>query len=283
MTFLVFGRSGQVARCLARIAPDATYLDQSQADLGDPAACAAHIAATDAVAVINAAAWTDVDGAEDHQEDAYLVNAEAPGAMAQAAAARGIPFVHISTDYVFDGSGAQPWRPDDPTNPQSAYGASKLAGERAVAAAGGPYAVIRGSWIFSEFGKNFVKTMLRLSEARGELTVVSDQIGGPTPAADMAALCIRVARSLRENPDLSGIYHYSGAPDVSWAAFAREIMRQAQRDVTVTEIETANYPTKATRPLNSRLDCSKTEQAFALARPDWRAGLADVLSALDAN
>ena len=280
MRLLVFGQSGQVARELAHLAPTATYLDPNAADLRDPAVCAAWVARTEADAVINAAAWTNVDGAEDNRDEAFVVNADAPGAMAQAAAARGLPIVQISTDYVFDGSGDTPWRPDDATGPQGVYGASKLAGEEAVRMSGAAHAIVRGSWIFSQFGRNFAKTMLHHAQNRTALTVVDDQIGGPTPAADMAAACIRMAEALHTSPDLSGTYHYSGAPDVSWAAFAREIMGQAGLDVHIESIKTADYPTKAKRPLNSRLDCSATEQAFGLPRPDWREGLARVLLAL---
>ncbi|MEM7630407.1 MAG: dTDP-4-dehydrorhamnose reductase [Pseudomonadota bacterium] len=281
MKFLVFGQSGQVARELARLAPAATYLDPEAADLRDPATCAAWVERAEADAVINAAAWTNVDGAEDNPDEAFVVNADAPGAMAMAAAARGLPFVQISTDYVFDGSGTDPWKPESDTGPKSVYGASKRAGETAVRAAGGPHAIVRGSWIFSSYGRNFVKTMLHHADTRDRLTVVDDQIGGPTPAADMAAACIRMAEALAEDPALTGTYHYSGAPDVSWADFAREIMDQAGRSVEIDGIKTADYPTRAQRPLNSRLDCSATESAFGLMRPDWRSGLSLVLASLD--
>lgn len=280
MKLLVFGQSGQVARELARLAPAATYLSPSDADLRDPAVCAAWVERAEADAVINAAAWTNVDGAEDNQDEAYVVNADAPAAMAKAAAARGMPLIQISTDYVFDGTGSTPWHVADATNPQSVYGASKLAGELAVCDAGGPHAIVRGSWIFSEFGRNFVKTMLHHGQTRDVLRVVDDQIGGPTPAADMAAACISMAEALFEDADLSGTYHYSGGPDVSWADFAREIMDQAGNKVQIEGIKTADYPTPATRPLNSRLDCSTTEQAFGLTRPDWQEGLSRVLFAL---
>lgn len=280
MKLLVFGQSGQVARELARLAPAATYLSPSDADLRDPAVCAAWVERAEADAVINAAAWTNVDGAEDNRDEAYVVNADAPAAMAKAAAARGMPLIQISTDYVFDGTGSAPWHVGDTTNPQSVYGASKLAGELAVRDAGGPHAIVRGSWIFSEFGRNFVKTMLHHGQTRDVLRVVDDQIGGPTPAADMAAACISMAEALFEDADLSGTYHYSGGPDVSWADFAREIMDQAGNKVQIEGIKTADYPTPATRPLNSRLDCSTTEQAFGLTRPDWQEGLSRVLFAL---
>jgi dTDP-4-dehydrorhamnose reductase len=287
MHLVVLGATGQVATELRALAPDARFLCRSEADLARPdaaaAALAAAIAETGAEGVINAAAYTAVDRAESEEETAALVNGAAPAALARAAATAGVPFVHISTDYVFPGDGDRPWRPEDATGPLGAYGRSKLAGEEGVRSAGGPHAILRTSWVFSAHGSNFVKTMLRLSETRDALSVVADQIGGPTPAGAIAEACLAVASRLGESPDLSGTYHFSGAPDVSWADFAREIFRLAGREVTVTDIPTADYPTPAARPLNSRLDCSATEAAFGLPRPDWRAGLAGVLADLGAT
>lgn len=280
MRLLVFGRTGQVATELARIAPGATFLGRDQADLSDPAACAAAIAAHAPEAVINAAAWTAVDKAEAEEAAAQVVNAEAPGAMAAECAAHGIPFLHVSTDYVFDGTGTRPRRPDDATGPLGAYGRTKLAGEQAVRAAGGVHAILRTSWVFSAHGANFVKTMLRLGETRDALTVVADQIGGPTPAAAIAAALLRMAAVLRDRPEATGTYHFAGAPDTNWAGFAREIFAQAGRAVTVTDIPTSAYPTPARRPANSRLDCTTFERTFGLPRPDWRDGLAEVLQEL---
>lgn len=278
---LVFGRSGQVATELARLAPEATFLGRDQADLSDPAACAAAIAARAPVAVINAAAWTAVDRAETEEAAAHTVNADAPGAMAAACARLGIPFVHISTDYVFDGSGDRPWRPEDATGPLGAYGRTKLAGEAAVRKAGRAHVILRTSWVFSAHGANFVKTMLRLGRERARLTVVADQIGGPTPAADIAAACLTIAARLRETPAAGGTLHFSGAPDVSWADFARAIFARTGLPVEVEDIPTSAYPTPARRPANSRLDCAGLER-FGLTRPDWQAGLDAVLHQLGA-
>jgi dTDP-4-dehydrorhamnose reductase len=233
--------------------------------------------------VINAAAWTAVDKAEAEEAAALSVNGAAPGAMARACAALGLAFVHISTDYVFDGSGTQPWQSHDPVAPLGAYGRSKLAGEQAVTAAGGVSAILRTSWVFSAHGANFVKTMLRLGATRDQLNVVGDQIGGPTPAADIASACLIIAGALTADPAKSGIYHFSGGPDVSWADFAREIFAQAGLTVAVEDIPSAAYPTPAARPGNSRMDCATTEQVFAIRRPDWRAGLAAVLQDLEAK
>jgi len=279
MNILVFGRTGQVATELGRQA-QVTALGREAADLSDPDACAAAIADSDAGAVINAAAYTAVDRAETDEATAALVNGAAPAAMAEAAAAKGVPFVHISTDYVFDGHGDTPWKPGDATGPLGAYGRSKLVGEEGVRGAGGTHAILRTSWVFSAHGANFVKTMLRLSQTHERLTVVADQMGGPTAAADIATTCLTVARMLVAGQGASGTYHFAGAPDVSWAGFAREIFAQAGRTVEVADIATSDYPTPAARPANSRLDCAGLETVFGITRPDWRQGLAAVLNAL---
>lgn len=280
MRLLVFGQTGQVATELARRAPHALFLGRDGADLTDPDACANAIRTHAPEAVINAAAYTAVDRAEEEEPLATRINGEAPGAMARACAAFGIPLLHISTDYVFDGGGTAPWRPDDKPAPQNAYGRSKLAGERAIAQAGGPHAILRTAWVFSAHGSNFVRTMLRLSQTRNAPHIVDDQIGGPTPAGDIATACLAIAEQLRADPGKTGIYHYCGTPDISWQIFAEEIFAMAGRDVAVTGIPTADYPTPAQRPLNSRLDCATTQTVFGLPRPDWRAGLADVLTEL---
>ncbi|CAM3169293.1 dTDP-4-dehydrorhamnose reductase [Paracoccus nototheniae] len=277
---LVFGRTGQVAQELALLAPDAVFLGREGADLTDPQACAAAIIAARPQAVINAAAYTAVDRAETDTEAARLVNADAPAAMARACAELGIPFVHISTDYVFDGSGEEARAEDAPTGPLGAYGATKLAGEQAVAQAGGQWAVMRTSWVFSAHGANFVRTMLRLGAERDRLTVVADQIGGPTPAADIASAALTITAAMQGDPAKGGRYHFAGAPDTSWAGFAREIMAQAGLGAEIADIPSSDYPTPAARPLNSRLDCSRIAQDFGIARPDWRAGLARVLDQL---
>ena len=278
---LVIGKSGQLSRELRKRSPAARLLSKTEADLSDPEACAAAIHAAKPEAVINAAAYTAVDKAEAEETLAATINGEAPGAIARVCAELGVPFVQISTDYVFDGSGEAPSPPEAPTAPLGAYGRTKLAGEEAVRAAGGIHAILRTSWVFSAHGSNFVKTMLRLSETRDHLRIVADQVGGPTPARAIAAACLEIVRQLRDDPGKSGTYHFAGAPDVSWADFAREIFRQAGRPVTVEDIPTTEYPTPAARPLNSRLDCTATQATFGLGRPDWRAGLAEVLHDLE--
>ncbi|WP_137109481.1 dTDP-4-dehydrorhamnose reductase [Rhodobacter sp. SY28-1] len=279
MKLLVFGKTGQVARELQRLAPDATYLGRDEADLTNPAACAAAIAASDAQAIINAAAWTAVDKAETEEAAATTVNGDAPTAMAQAAAAKGVPFLHISTDYVFDGAGDQPFTPDHPTAPQNAYGRSKLAGEKGVRAASGNHLILRTSWVVSAHGANFVKTMLRLGAERESLNVVADQIGGPTPAAAIADALLTAAKAMTQGAS-GGTHHFSGAPDTSWADFARAIMAEANLPCRINDIPTAEYPTPAKRPLNSRLDCSAFTAAFGIPRPDWRQGLKAIVKEL---
>ncbi|MFT7592954.1 MAG: dTDP-4-dehydrorhamnose reductase [Paracoccaceae bacterium] len=277
MNILVFGKTGQVARELA-LHPGVICLDRAAADLADPRACAAAIRGARPDAVINAAAYTAVDKAEEDEALALVVNADAPGAMAVACAGLGTPFVSISTDYVFDGSGTEPRVPGAATAPLGAYGRSKLAGEQVIMAAGGVAAVLRTSWVVSAHGNNFVRTMLRLGAERDALNIVADQIGGPTPARDIAAACMRMARAL--TPETSGVYHFAGGPDVSWADFAREIFSQAGLECAVSDIGSSDYPTPAQRPLNSRLDCSELEIVFGIQRPDWRIGLADILKDL---
>ena len=277
MSILIFGSTGQVATELKRLAPDATFLARAQADLSDPAACAAAIRAARPTAVINAAAWTAVDKAEAEEAAAEVVNGDAPTAMAQACAELGIPFVHISTDYVFDGAGETPFTPDHPTAPLGAYGRTKLKGEEGVRAAGGVHAILRTSWVFSAHGNNFLKTMLRLGAEREIIKVVDDQIGGPTPARAIAEVVLKVLSLLKDDPSKSGTYHLSGAPDVSWAEFARAIMVKANLECEVIDIPTSAYPTLAKRPKNSRLDCTSL-QLLEVARPDWRRAVATCLT-----
>ena len=240
MRILVFGKTGQVARELQRY-DGVQALGREDADLNDPAA---------------------------------------PEAMAKAAAKRALPFLHISTDYVFDGTGTTPWREDDPTCPLGVYGASKLAGEHGVRAAGGPHAILRTSWVVSAHGNNFVKTMLRLEAERDALTIVSDQVGGPTCASDIAAALMGMAKQQLSDLDKSGTYHFAGMPDVSWANFAREIFQQSGIICDVSDIPCSHYPTLAERPMNSRIDCSKLAEVFGIYRPQWRVELGDILKKL---
>ncbi|MQQ09547.1 dTDP-4-dehydrorhamnose reductase [Epibacterium sp. SM1979] len=281
MDILVFGKTGQVAQELAAF-DGVTCVGRDQADLSDPGACAALIREKKPQAVINAAAYTAVDKAEEEEDLATVINGVAPGAMAEACAQLGIPFVHISTDYVFAGEGETAWGPTDPVAPPNAYGRSKLAGEDAVRAAGGTFAILRTSWVVSAHGHNFVKTMLRLGADRDKLTIVADQIGAPTPARDIAAACVSMASQLLEDPAKAGTYHFQGAPFASWADFARAIFAQSGTTCAVEDIPTTAFPTPAVRPLNSRLDCSTLETVFGITPPDWRQGLSEILKDLGA-
>jgi len=283
MTRLVFGKTGQVATALAALHPEAVFLGREAADLTDPDACAAAIRHHSPRMVINAAAYTAVDRAEEDAATALAVNGTAPGLMARTCADLGIPFLHVSTDYVFDGTGDRAWRETDPVAPLGVYGRTKLAGEAAIQAAGGDHVILRTAWVFSATGANFVKTMLRLAETRDTLTVVDDQIGGPTPANDIAATLLAMADAFDAGRGQSGIYHFAGQPPVSWATFAREVFAMAARDVTVTGIPATDYPTPAARPANSRLDCAKIAADYGISPPDWRAGLAQVLKELSAH
>ena len=277
---LVFGKTGQVASEL-QSHKDVIALGRDQADLSVPTMCTEAIQRYKPRAVINAAAYTAVDKAESEENLANTINADAPGAMASACADLDIPLVHISTDYVFDGTDTTPWSVTDTPNPQNAYGRSKLKGEQAISASGCVYAILRTSWVVSAHGNNFVKTMRRLSETRDRITVVDDQIGGPTCARDIAETCISIAEQLIQDPNKSGIYHYSGQPDVSWCQFANAIFEQMHCKTIATPILTTEYPTPASRPSNSRLDCEVTQDTFGIARPYWRDGLEGILRDLE--
>lgn len=286
MKALVFGTTGQLGIELGRTAPRGTLMlafGREAADLTHPESCAALVAATDADVVINAAAYTAVDAAETDRDAARLVNATAPDAMARAAAARSLPFLHVSTDYVFDGTGTRPWREDDPTGPLGVYGQTKLEGERLVTAARGPHAILRTSWVFSAHGRNFVKTMLRLGAERETLSVVDDQRGGPTAAADIARALWTIAAAFAAGRGTSGVFHYAGAPTVSWAGFAEAIFAASSLPARpeVRRIATADYPTPARRPANSALDCTRIRATYGIEQPDWRTSLARVIRELE--
>lgn len=281
LSILCFGRTGQVARELSRRAGTdikLISLDREAADLKDPAACAAQIDATDADIIINAAAYTAVDKAEDEPDLAYTINSDAPGAMAQAAAARRLPFLHISTDYVFDGRGSNAWNEGDETAPLGTYGRSKLAGEQAVIQAGGPHVILRTAWVHAAHGNNFLRTMLRVGAARDKLTVVDDQFGGPTAAGDIAQTLFTIAGAFHQGRGTTGIYHYCGQPAVSWCDFAREIFGQAGMSTEVAPIPSSDWPTPAPRPANSVLDCAKIMRDYGIEQPDWRQSLTKILA-----
>ena len=281
MKVLVFGQSGQVARELARRAPKGvtiTCLSREMADLSDPAACGQIVAGSDADVIINAAAWTAVDHAETNEAAATVINGDAPAAMALAAGQR--PFLHISTDYVFDGAGDRAFLTSDPVGPLGAYGRSKLAGEIGVRAAKGRHVILRTSWVVSAHGNNFVKTMRRLGASRDHLTVVADQIGGPTPAAAIADALFQIAHQMQAGGQ-GGTYHFAGAPTVSWADFARAIMQAAHLSCTIQDIPSSDYPTPAKRPHNSRLSGATLARDFGIDPPDWHRGLIDILAELE--
>lgn len=276
---LVFGRSGQVGTELAQM-DDVLALGRGDADLTDPETCVQHILTHRPSAVINAAAYTAVDNAEAAEDLATLINATTPEAMAKACRAVSIPFIHISTDYVFDGAHQSPHKPDDRPNPLNAYGQSKRLGEDLIARSGVDYAILRTSWVISAHGANFVKSMVRAAQNHSALSVVNDQIGGPTPAARLAEACIKIAHDLTKNPSHRGVYHLSGQPDVSWFEFAKTIFDYTGHKIDLTAIPTSEYPTHAQRPKNSRLDCETTKLTFDIQRPIWKTDLMKILQDL---
>lgn len=284
MNILLFGANGQVgAETRRRAGEDVRViaLSREDCDLTSPGAARAAIEAADCDAVVNAAAYTAVDKAESETELAMRINAGAPGEMAGACAKRGLPLIHFSTDYVFNGEGSRPYREDDPTAPLGVYGATKLAGEEAVLNQGGAFAILRLSWVFSAYGSNFVKTMLRLGKERPGLRVVADQRGKPTPAAGAAEAGLVAARALLADPGKTGVYHFAGDEETTWAGFAEAILAEAELATPVEHIGTKDFPTPAKRPAYSVLDTDKFEKTFGMAPPSWRGALKEVLRELE--
>lgn len=279
MNILVFGKNGQVAQELANLKSDnlnIVALGREQVNLFEPTQAEKTILQVKPDVVINAAAWTAVDLAETHQSEAYTLNAEAPLYMAKGCARLGIPLLHISTDYVFDGAGHLPFKPDSKTGPLGVYGSSKLLGEENIKNSGVEHIILRTSWVFSPYGSNFVKTMLRLGAQKDVLRVVADQVGGPTPASGIAETLVFLAKSWGAKK-LSGTYHFSGYPDVSWAEFAHEIMKLAHLPCKIEPIPSSEYYTPAKRPANSRLDCSSLFSDFSIERPLWKKYLSIII------
>ena len=292
MRLLVTGATGQVVTALVEAAAttpdlDVVTLGRPRLDLASPTGLDEAIAEARPDVVVNAAAYTAVDQAESEPDIAMAVNGAGAGAVAAAARALGKPVIQISTDYVFDGSKATPYTESDPVGPIGAYGHSKLAGERAVAEANPDHAILRTAWVYDARGKNFVRTMLRLAATRDELSVVADQHGCPSYAPDIAEVIVAVARNLAASPangDLRGVFHMSGAGQTDWASFAEAIFAESARrggpSARVRHIGTADYPTPAKRPANSRLDCSRLGNVHGVAMPDWRDALARAMERL---
>jgi len=268
----VFGVNGQLARELAKY-PCVYNVGRPDVDLLDFDKCKDRIRRSNASAIINAAAYTQVDLAEKENELAELINGEAPGVLATSAAETGIPFVHVSTDYVFDGfTQEKPWSPEQRSEPINAYGRSKLLGEKRIAATGANFVILRTSWVFSKFGRNFVRSIYEkaTTENSAELQVVADQCGGPTPASSLASACIAVAmRLMVSDLPLAGTYHYAGYPDTTWFEFAKKIIRELDLGTSVTPVSSTEFKTTASRPLNSSLNCESFETAFDIKRPYW--------------
>ena len=288
MRILLTGVTGQVGSALrAPLAEFATLLqaDRGQLDLSQPTTLSGALDRLKPDLIVNPAAYTAVDLAEDERELAFRVNSDAPAAMAQWAARHGVPLLHFSTDYVFDGSGEAAWREDDAPAPLSVYGSSKLAGERAIMNAGGRHLIIRTSWVYAAQGKNFLRTMARLAGERKELRIVADQFGAPTSARIIADAVVRILRrEWRDSGELfkgrGGLINVSASGETSWHGFADAIISGLKRRGVKLETEqliaiaTSEYPTKATRPRNSRLDHQRLHDRYGIAMPSWRAALA---------
>ena len=283
MRIAVTGSMGQVATALIEQAGRAfeiVLLGRRVFLLEDRGAVLSGVKAARPDVVINAAAYTAVDQAEAEESLAVAINGEGAGHVAEAAHEIGVPLLQLSSDYVFDGALDRPYREDDPPNPRSAYGRSKLIGEKLVAERCADSVIVRTAWLFSPYGTNFVRTMLALNVTRDAVSVVADQRGNPTSALDLAAALLAVAERVREDksPALRGVFHMTGSGEATWADFAEVIFAQAAgrgRPLTrVKRIATADYPTPAQRPANSRLDNDKLRRVYGLALPDWRTSLA---------
>ncbi len=288
MKILVTGANGQVGHCLTQQLQarkcDYVALTRSELDISDADAVNNCIAQIKPDLIINAAAYTAVDKAEQEQKLAYAINRDGPANLARAAKNIGAAILHISTDYVFAGDAAGSYREDDATAPQGVYGQSKLDGELAVATANDKHIILRTAWVFGEHGNNFVKIMIRLGSTRDSLGVVADQEGGPTYAGDIANTLLAIAQHYASGkPTPWGTYHYSGLPHVSWFGFANAIFAEVEQANVypkniphLNAITTADYPTPAKRPANSKLDCHKLEQAFGIAPSDWKTALKNI-------
>ncbi len=291
MRIAVTGQHGQVARALSEIAArhghEVVLLGRPGLDLADPGTIEPAIRSADVRAVINAAAYTAVDKAESEPDLAEAVNGAGAGAVAAAAAALGLPVLQLSTDYVFDGSKPSPYVEEDATGPLGVYGESKLSGERGVAAANPRHAILRTAWVYAPYGANFVRTMLRIAGNKPEVNVVADQHGCPTSALDIATTLLGVAARLAEAPDdaaLVGVFHMAARGEAVWADVAEAIFAASRAkggpSAVVNRITTADFPTQARRPANSRLDSSKLERVYGLALPDWPGPLERTVSRL---
>ena len=288
MTILVTGAAGQLGReCMERGAARVVGCDRSTLDITNAEALIATLDRLQPKAVINAAAYTAVDKAEQDAATAFAINRDAVASLASACAKRHIPLLHVSTDYVFDGSKSKPYVESDEVNPLGVYGASKQQGEAAVRQEQPQHLILRTSWVFGRYGANFVKTMLRLARERPELRVVADQNGAPTEAGALAEALLALANRATSGEQLAwGTYHYSGMPHTTWHGFAEAIVERAltlgllEKSVPVRAIGTAEFPTPARRPANSRLDCSRIHEKLGIKIRPWQNGLDDVLKHL---
>ncbi len=283
---LVTGGAGQVATELATLGGNRVLrVGRPEFDFDRSDSIAATFERVRPAAVVNAAAWTAVDAAETEEAAAFRANRDGPAALARLCAAADVPLVHLSTDYVFDGRKPTPYVETDPTGPMGAYGRSKLAGEAAVLGAGGRAAVVRTAWVYNATGKNFVRTMLAAALKTDTLRVVTDQQGSPTHAADLAVAILAVLDRMADwRPEYGGVFHAAGTGSTTWHGFAEAIFTEAakhgRRKPIVVPIATADWPTPAARPANSRLDCTKLSRVFGVQLPAWEPSLVSTVAAL---
>ena len=283
MKVLLFGKNSQVGLSLQKnkskiinlISRNSSEVDFMNTD--DLASCIFDLKPD---FIINAAAYTDVENAELNKQQAFSINAYAPEVIAIEAKKINIPFLHISTDYVFDGTGVIPWKPEDKVNPINVYGKSKCDGEKRISKVNGQYCILRTSWVFSEHNKNFLKSVISLANEKNKISIVADQIGGPTSADSIAKACYKVIEAYSNKRFISGIFHFSGFPYVSWADFAKAILLKMNDTTQINNISSSEFEVLATRPKNSRLDCDSFFSTYNVKQSSWENDLVYAIKTL---
>tara|TARA_B100001093_G_scaffold519363_1_gene608017 strand:- start:2483 stop:3343 length:861 start_codon:yes stop_codon:yes gene_type:complete len=283
LIILLFGKNGQVGLALQRYLPKNIHLiskSKEEVDFTSADEIKKSIRSSNPNFIINAAAYTDVEKAELDSEKVFQINAYAPEQIALEAKKLKIPFIHLSTDYVFDGSGDMPWKPNDKVNPINEYGKSKSEGERRIVKIDCEYCILRTSWIFSQDNKNFLKTIINLSNKNSSISIIDDQIGGPTSSKSIAEACFKIIQAHSNNHFVQGVFHFSGYPYVSWAEFAEAIIYLTKAKATVKKIASSKFKTIAVRPKNSRLNCDSLFSTYNIKQSSWKTDLENVIEDL---
>ena len=284
MKVLLFGSTGQVGQAFCSICPDwidLVSLMRESVNLNLQNNISESIQSIQPDLILNAAAFTNVDLAETEREEAFAINQYAPKQIAHDAKKLGVPLIHISTDFVFDGSGTRPWEASDTPKPTNIYGKSKWAGEQEIIEAGCLFCILRTSWVFSENRNNFVKSIFKFAKSKESIDVVFDQYGGPTPALAIAKACLEIISHYKRNKFQGGIFHYSGSPNTNWASFAEHIIKCMNSNTKINKIPAKEYDSASTRPENSRLNCDSLFSTYNIERPEWRNSVAEAIAILE--